>query len=256
MEHRGNPYRIAKPKQGVLWRGQLRPATAHGRRTGSGLIRHNAVLTATYLWIWEELAIPLRTVKEIVPLNKGGAMRMVYHDALTGQDRHLQVCLLNFFGFLDRKKMAVAMQALTGAWQAALTLEPAESTLEVAAEELRREARCEKCGSSDAAVLESGYLFSIGILPFAWAEKWRPVSRFLCRRHAIMATCGYNFLTSLIGHLGFPGILTGQYRVWRNVAALKRVFPVSLPTQLVAGLCGLLVPAAVCVVVWRWVAGE
>jgi hypothetical protein len=95
----GNPYKTAKPKDGILWKGMFRPANSKGKFTGEGLTKFQAVLTADCLWLSSELAIPLRTIRSAELVNKSGAVAIVFHNALSRTDEAVGFCMLDFFGF-------------------------------------------------------------------------------------------------------------------------------------------------------------
>ncbi len=251
MNHQGNPYRIPKPKKNVLWRGTLRPATEAGKFKGSGLNRYEAVLTPTHLWLWNELAIPLQAVTEITPLNDGGAVRITYLHALLRRDEAVHLCMLNFFSFLDRDKLARAVATINEAWQKASESLPGNGDFRAKVVTLISDAKCETCGNPNAKVLESGYQISFGLLPLFHMERWMPKHPYLCRRHAIMTTFGYNFLTSLVGCLGIPGIITGPFWAWRNALQLKKAFSVNSLVVFLAGLTGIFLPVTAFVVLWE-----
>lgn len=252
MSSSSNPYRIPKPKRDRLWKGALREANEKGTFKGSGIYRYEAVLTATHLWLLPELAIPLQTIREITPLNNGGGLRVLFHHALSGQDQVIHVCMLNFFSFPDRRRMTEMTEKLRQAWEKALEQAPGQGDIQAVSQALMGEAKCEKCGSPHALVLESGWLFSVGIAPFLWMEKWTPKLPYLCQRHAIQATCWYNFITSFAGCFGIPSILTGPWRVWRNSFKLKKTFPVGVTAFLFSAACGLVIPVTAFTWVWRW----
>lgn len=248
-----NPYRIPKPKQDILWRGTLLQANEKGKSKLGGNEIYQAVLTSTHLWLWGELAIPLTTITKITTLNQGGGAGIYFHQALIDQNLIAHVRMEKFFFFPDRKRMAVFTTLLLEARENALAQTPGQGSIHAVAEALRSEAKCEICGDPHAALLAIGWLFSFGVVPFILEQNWNPVRPYLCRKHAIRTTCWHNFITSLVGWLGFPGIFTGPFYVWKNAFQLKKTFPISLPTFLFVVLCGLLVPIVTLSALWIWI---
>lgn len=248
-----NPYRIPKPKQDILWRGTLRRANERGKSQLGCTDIYNALLTSTHLWLWDELAIPLTTITKITSLNQGGGAGIYFHQALIDQNLIAHVRMEKFFFFPDRKRMAVFTTLLQEARENALAQAPGQGSIHAVVETLRSEAKCEKCGDPHAALLAIGWLFSFGIFPFFWVQNWNPVRPYLCRKHAIRSTCWHNFITSLVGWLGFPGILTGPFYVWKNAFQLKKTFPISPPIFLLTVMCGLFVPIVTISLIRRWI---
>lgn len=245
-----NPYRIPKPKTGILWKGSLFTVN-EGTLRLTRFDSFSAILTSSHLWLWSELAIPLLTIKSINLLKEGRILSIDFHQALTHQDLVLNLSAHDFFSRADKRKLAILLNELNQAWQAAC-LQSGEPTFSAALQTLSSEARCEVCGQLPAALLESGYHISFGIAPFFWNDRWKPVCPYVCQRHAIIITCRNNFITSLLGFLGFPGILTGPWYIGKITLRLKKTFPVSILTLGATLLCGLLVPAIASVFLWKW----
>lgn len=243
MSKPGNPYRIPKPKQRVLWKGKFYLATAKGKFSGTGLDKWYAVLTADYLWLSSEIAIPLQTVRYIELLNKEGAISIVYYNTLSGQEEVVLLCMLNFLGFHDRKKVRqfnATIQEAIGALPS--DSRPGTDLIQVLPDELDIQAGCEKCGSQEAALVELGIFYCFGIYPIAGAYWWKPSRRYLCRDHALRKCTMYNLATSLCGYLGFPGIFVAPIRVWMNISTVKRSFPLSVGIICGEVLTGILLP--------------
>ena len=244
MEPQGNPYRIAKPTDGILWNG-----TFWGSNDS-----YRAVLTTQYLWLWKELAIPLVSIKKVILTENGRTMRIIFHQGLIHQDLAIELFMVDFFSRRDQRRLAEAWAVIHKAWSATLTPAP-ENSMPQGLKSLLSQASCEVCGNPKAALLESGYHISFGILfsPIDVA-KWVPVRPYVCTRHAIAVTCRNNLITSLTGYFGIPAIFTGPYHVWRNALRLRQVYSVSPAVALCAGICGMLLPLTVITLLYRWLA--
>lgn len=247
-----NPYRIPKPKTGILWSGRLFTSDKKGRHKTAGSNDCPAVLTSTHLWLWRELAIPLVSIKNILSFTEGAVLRIAFHQALIHQDLVVYLSARDFFSRRDKQKLATLQTALQEAWQTACE-QTGVQDFQAAMAALVSDVRCETCGSPHAALLESGYHFSLSLAPFFWGhDYWTTFRPYVCQRHAILTTCRNNFITSLIGYLGFPAIFTGPYHVWQNTRRLQKLFPIGPVTALATLLTGFLVPLLVLISLWLW----
>lgn len=237
----GNPYRIRKPKKDILWKGSFRPSTEKGKFTGQGLIKFNAVITSDYLWISSELSIPLQTIQKIDLLNKEGALSIIYHNALSGHDEVIFLCMLDFFGFYHRKKVREFRKILQQTISNLPKKEP-NDPVQTFSEKPNLDAGCEKCGETDAALVQLGTFYCIGVYPIFGAYSWQPKRRYLCQAHAVQACMQCNLSTALLGYLGFPGIIVAPIRVWKNISAIKEVFSISQGTVIGELIMGISLP--------------
>ena len=114
MEPQGNPYRIAKPTDGILWNGTF---------LGSN-DTYRAVLTSQYLWLWKELAIPLVSIKKVILTEHGRTMRIIFHQGLIHQDVAIELFMVDFFSRRDQRRLAEAWAAIHKALSATLAPAP------------------------------------------------------------------------------------------------------------------------------------
>jgi hypothetical protein len=239
----GNPYKTAKPKDGILWKGMFRPANSKGKFTGEGLTKFHAVLTTDCLWLSSELAIPLKTIRSAELANKSGAVAIVFHNALSRTDEAVGLCMLDFFGFYDRKKVTVFQAALLKAIGSVSQETPLSADSDLSDNSPpEMPTGCEKCGSSQAALVELGTFYCLGFYPFFGAYRWEPRRLYLCRTHALRACTLCNLATALVGNLGFPGFFVAPIRVWKNLSSIRGAFPVSTHIVTLQVLTAILLP--------------
>ncbi|MCA8914180.1 MAG: hypothetical protein KDB90_02120 [Planctomycetes bacterium] len=208
-----NPYRIRRPSAGIAYQGEF--------RFDGGLSEENlrVAVSYDYLWLNDNLSIPLATITDIETAGDR-VVRITYYNALA--DKHEQVGLTAFslLGKVDQERVWALANALTDSRARAGKVEDFLASLASGAG--GRVPSCEKCGSAPAAVIDLAYVGSIGVMPIVGAYVRRPFRRLLCRRHAVRACLKWNAYTSIAGFIGFPGILTAPLEVWRNTRSVAR----------------------------------
>lgn len=251
QSHHRNPYRIPKPKTGRLWTGTLRHVREDGRFKGFSTQRYDAILTSTHLWLSKELAIPLQSIIELGSIDQGQSLSLRYLHALSRDMQEIRFTMVNFWSGVDTQKLAQFTHAIQTAWQ---TVRPPSRDLQSLLDLLGTDACCETCGSAQASLLNSGYHLSIGIFPWAWMARWTPVRPYLCQRHAVNATCRNNLLTSALGSLGIPGVITAPFYAIKNTLRLKKTHAIAVPNLIFTALCGLIGPILIGLYIWSHLA--
>ena len=240
----GNPYRIPKPRKGVLWKSRFLPATEEGKCYEFGRVgdAYHVVLTAEYLWLSPELAIPLQTIEGVELRNNDAAVGIRYHNTLSKQDECVFICMRSFLSY-RRAAVRQFYETLEHAMNACPSMPSvAPSEAQSAQDEYGLQAGCETCGSLDAALLEYGRFYCVGVWPILGAYEWEPRRRYLCQKHAVRTCLACNVVTGLVGYLGFPGIFVAPVRVWKNVSQLRKAYPDAVLTASTSLVIGIVAP--------------
>lgn len=238
-----NPYRMAEPRTGVIFSGRFCYADRKGRIDDSaGAAR--VAMTREYLWVNENLSIPLASIYQVENLNRK-AVGIAFHNAVSDAPEAIWLAARDWLGLRDKERNDLFASAIEEARKRAPSVEQFATTLRDDIGTLK--VGCEVCGGMPAQDLELGWFFCFGVLPFAGVYKWQPVRRLLCGKHAGRACITNNVVTGLIGYWGFPGVLVAPFRVWRNVRELRQTFGVSTSTAVVNAVFGFLAPAALCI---------
>lgn len=235
-----NPYRMPKPSAGILFKGDFCYADHKGRiddRAGVARIR----LTSEYLWVNDNLSIPVASVLHVGDVN-GKAVSIVFHNALSDVEEGVILAGRNWFGLRDRGRSYALVHRLEEARRHAPPLEQFAERIRDQSGELKL--GCEVCGAKPANELEFGWFFCFGVFPIAGAYQWKPERRFCCAKHGARACFVNNLVTGLVGYLGFPGVLVAPYRVWRNVREMNKVFGWNTRATVLNTLVGFILPAA------------
>lgn len=243
-----NPYRMPKPVAGVLLRGVFWYADDRGRIDDSGGVAR-VQMTADYLWVSDNLSVPLASIRNVENLN-GRAIAIAFHNALSNS--HELVCLA------ARDWIGLRNKALNNALATGIEQARRHARSPAAFEESLRDRTgdldigCEICGHKPGRDVELGWFLCLGLLPVAGLYYWRPVRRFLCVGHASRMCLANNLRTGLVGFLGFPGILVAPYRLWRNVKQLNAAFGSSASRSMLHLMAGL-VPALAVIGLFVWI---
>jgi hypothetical protein len=220
-----DPYRIKKPRKGVLFKSGFSFLNEKGRRApalyGPERLVYQLAVTRDYLWLSPEVAVPVPTITA-VDLDEGGKLLDVtFADARDRQEKHVFLHCLGLMG-ASRKKTAELASLLEK-----LREEAPDAAGFMAAGQTeggKVELSCTVCGDRDARGLELGYFFCVGIYPFLGAYQWKADLVYLCERHAKRRCLALCLLTALVGYLGFPGVFVAPFRIQKNLKVLQEKF--------------------------------
>ncbi len=81
-----NPFRIPKPKDDIIFKGNFVAATVEDNQAGDVFDRLNVILTTRHLWLTAELSIPLSSIKSVGLIKKDRVIEIVYRHWLEQQD--------------------------------------------------------------------------------------------------------------------------------------------------------------------------
>jgi len=236
-----NPYRVKKPRSGVLLKGRFYWADEKGR-TVEGALGMPLRVTSEYCWISSKISIPVPAIVAVETINKDRAVLISYANVLTQKVEQVCICALTFFGRYHRKKNRLFRDLLLELKEEAPSLE--QWLKDLGGGEAGAGLGCERCGSSAAAPVEMSYCLCVGFYPFLGLYLWDPKMRYLCRKHARRACVKYNLLTSFLGYWGFPGVFLAPYCVWRNIASLRKAHPTHFLFAAEEFIYGIIFPLA------------
>jgi hypothetical protein len=232
MKPNRNPYRISKPRNGIIWKGKFFLATEKGYYSNP-MLRFRSVLTEEYLWLNSELAIPLTKIKNTEIYNKGKAIKIIYLNILSSNYEIIYLCMLDVFGFYHRKKVQEFIDKLLSARKSG------KSVFDY------KELGCESCGCKEANMLNIGVFMCAGIYPLLGMYSWAPMRRYLCKKHALQKCLLFNLIISFCGYLGLPGMFIAPYMAWKNISEVNNVFPQTKTVIVLALLLSILLPLAI-----------
>jgi hypothetical protein len=95
-----NPYRMPKPKAGVLFKANFCYADHKGRIDDTAGVAR-LCLTTDYLWVNDNLTIPLASVLD-VHCEKGKVVCVSFYNALVEQEQALWLSARNWVGLRDK----------------------------------------------------------------------------------------------------------------------------------------------------------
>jgi hypothetical protein len=229
MKQNRNPYRMPKPRKGVILKNKLFLANEKGWYS-TPMVKFRAVLTEEYLWLNSELAIPLTSIRNTEILNKGKTIKIIYSNILSSNYMIIYLCMLDIFGFYHRKKLEQFNDALLNAKKSN------KSVINY------KQLGCEKCGCKEANLLNLGIFMCAGIYPFLGIYSWDPMQRYLCNKHALQKCMLFNLIIAFCGNLGFPGIFVAPFMAWKNISEVHEVFPQTKTVIAISVLLTILLP--------------
>lgn len=239
-----NPYRIPRPREGLIFKGKFYEATPAGRMVEQSMIgtrKLDVRVTDTSCWLSPEITIPISSIVDVIPINGDRAVEVRYQDALAGRTESAFLCALTLFGFYDRKAVLGLRDVLLSQRSKAPSLD--QVLLAGGVGPAASLPGCERCGDPLAAYADLGYVLCFGIIPFAGVYAWAPRRRYVCVRHAHLLCVYYCLLTLCVGYWGFPGVVAAPLRVAANLASLRRHYRASPTFTVSVGLVAALLPA-------------
>ncbi len=202
-----NPYRIPRPRYGVVLEGKYHPPTAFADP-------YRLVLTHEDLWLSENLSIPLGAIQNVEVIGDR-VVRVSYFNALNSANEVADITSQNVLGGTDKEAVWNLANTLTVERSKAQSVE--DFLAELAQGGGGRVARCEACGDSPGALVDLGYVVCLGL-----TYRSAPMRRYLCRKHAIRRCLACNLYTGICGWWGIPGIVTAPARLWQNTSSVRR----------------------------------
>ena len=210
-----NPYRIPRPVVGIVFQGEYIFAG------GSSDQKQRIALTSDYLWINDNLSIPLASVVDVQTVGDK-VVRIVYFNALNGQNEGVELTARNWVGLADKEHVWNLANAVTHT--RAHAPNPEKFLDELGRGAGGRVPSCETCAGTPARQVELALVGSIGVIPIAGYYFRRPYVRLYCRSHAVKDCCMLNAATGIAGFIGFPGIITAPIQVWKNAKSVRDAY--------------------------------
>ena len=213
-----NPLHLERPRgSDVLYEGRFR----YVEQPSLGLVDFGSVnlcLTRSYLWLSDELAIPIGAITQMEVAERGFlpkriALRVVYRNPVTHEHESVAFAKIGFLGLSFKREPLQQMKALLEELQKQCTDEPHAG---VAAEPENVERGCEACGARPAYY--PTYFFTITALAVAYRSKER--RRVHCRRCVLRHGLPCYLVTMLLGWPGI-GILAYPIVLYRAAQTLE-----------------------------------
>jgi hypothetical protein len=235
-----NPLRQPKPSRDeCLYKGRFYFGS-DSARLGSDL-GFSLALGRDYLWLSDELSIPLWAIQSTEIFEKGWfpkrrALKIVYENPITGLPEAIVLLKLDFLGFYVMKPLQQLMQQLESA--RATATRPTAQPISVEMPSLpARPDVCEVCGGKPAYYV--GYFYLISALMIAFRGPMK--RRVHCRKHNLIYGLGHYLVTATTGWFGI-GIFAYPFVVFSSARSLEPSFGRAtyllaiLPILVVAGL--------------------
>ena len=215
-----NPYRIKKPKDGVLLKVLYGLAGYRMAETRSG----TCFLTKESLWLKPEITIPIASIENIHVEPDYIWITIDYYHALKNESFTISINGLGFFG-VSPQKTRLLFEKLEEVRKQAGTLD--EYMFGAHNKESNVALGCEISGDPDAKLITLGFYhcFELPLLGGMYGEKYK--ERYLSKKYAIRECLKTNMLSSVFGNLGIPGIYQAPKMMWRNIEALKDIHGLS-----------------------------
>lgn len=197
-------------------------------------------LGAEYLWVSDQLSIPLAAITEISDTKRGG--RIVYYDSIADQQLELNFTKVGFMRY--KKKHVVEFLVAAKACVESLPKTLLEQDLSESALGLNQltVAHCEFCDSQECHPYVFYVYKFVGVALIAYSGSLEPSRRVLCPQHARRESLACSLRTALLGYWGIPGCVAAAWYVARNIWALSSTQSLTVGHFLAAVSVGILLP--------------
>ena len=112
---------------------------------------------------------------------------------------------------------------------------------------------CEVSGDANATHTTCGIYYCFGIYPLLGAYGWQPRERYLSKKYAIRECLKSNFITSLVGYWGIPGIIMAPVKMWSNIKSLHDKHGISKKESIKLFLISNTVPVVIVALITKLV---
>ncbi len=218
-----NPLRQSEPSTGhSLYDGKFYFADAKAR-LANGSLGTRVHVTPEFLWVTDELAIPLSSIVDVQLLEKGWvpkrrALAVSFQNPITGEGEVVFLCKPDAVGIgLYRVQplhelMRWIEQARASAPAVVPVVQPSDASA-VVTDDFARADKCEVCGARPATYITYAYLISIILISY----RSQPKRRIHCQKHNLLYGLPHYLLTVLtgwcgIGVFGYPFMVFGTAR--------------------------------------------
>lgn len=239
-----NPYRQPKPKR----RDVVFSETVVFPDADSGPFRLHSQsfrihLTSSFLWLGEQLTIPLPCVLGVERADAGGGCVQVrfWHELKNCE----QLVFIRPTRLLKGSNKLIEELGLQIAHHVSLAPQLREYFNTNASRRVYVRFSCEECAVVPAALYASVYSVSFGIPVVAYLAREYGDERLLCEKHAAHLCMQRCALTGLVGFWSIIGPFTASRCIWRNAESLVHAFPQQANARVLALIPGFAMPVLV-----------
>ncbi|MBS2032149.1 MAG: hypothetical protein JST54_29895 [Deltaproteobacteria bacterium] len=214
-----NPLRRPKPsRKESLYRATLYFADANGKIAGQ--LGHAIALGREYLWLTDEIAIPLSAIRTAGIVEHGGfpkrrSYQLTFENPISRRSEQINLVNPTLIGFYPSTRLLPLLENVERA-RASLASSPGASPGQATERApVSAPTGCEVCNATPAWYVGYTYLVSFLVVSYRGAAK----RRVHCKKHNLIYGLGHYLLTALTGWFGI-GIFGYPFVVWAAARSL------------------------------------